>query len=32
MWQENIHFASAHDDPDDAIRLANNLKLVNDHD
>jgi len=32
LWQENIHFAKEHDDPEDAVRLVNNLKLVNDHD
>ena len=32
MWQENIHFAVEHEDPQDALRISANKKLVNDHD
>ena len=32
LWQDNIHFARVHEDPDEAMRLAANSKLVNDHD
>ena len=32
LWQENIHFSNDHEDPQDAVRLAANTKLVNDHD
>ena len=32
MWQENMHFAKEHEDPDDALKLVNNMKLVNEHD
>lgn len=32
LWQDNIHFARVHEDPEDSVRLAANLKHVNDHD
>ena len=27
-----MHFAKEHEDPDDALKLVNNMKLVNEHD
>ena len=32
MWQENMHFTNVYDDPEDPVRLAANMKHVNDHD
>ena len=31
-WQENIHFTQVHEEPDTAIKLHNNQKLVGEHD
>ena len=32
LWDENIHFTQEHEDPEDAQRLFENAKHVNDHD
>ena len=32
MWEENLHFAKEFDDPEDPVRIAENMKLVKDQD
>ena len=32
LWEENIHFAKAHDEPGTAERLQSNMRLVGNHD